>query len=157
VTIGHDASTLTIDATAYLIQGRTNGVQSSMSSTAYPVRTTYVLDGLEHPSSVVMRSVVPDYPGREFPMPVPGMASSYDQGSFRATWIGSQLVVMKYEKHTVTGPNRTPVAIRRTTREAFALSPDGNLVWETLTLSDPIPGSSEAPTPTPFRRVFRRS
>ena len=151
VTITQDATSLTIDGTAYRMRGTFDGVQSSMSSTPYPMRTTYILDGLEHPQAVVAT-----FPS-DRAMPARGTSSRLEDGVFKATWTGQQLVVMKYERHRHTAADGTATSIRRTIQEIVTLSADGSLVWETVQLSDPLPGSSQAAAPTQFRRVFKRN
>jgi hypothetical protein len=149
VTITQDATTITIDSTALRIFGRTDGVQSSASSTSYPVRTAYILDGREHPREMEPPAAVP--------VSTRGFAARLEESVIRASRAGSQIVVMKYDTYRMASPNHGETRIRKTTRESLTLAADGTLEWEILTLSDPIPGGGETPTPTPMRRVFKRS
>jgi hypothetical protein len=155
MTITQDAARLTVDSTGYHVRARSNGLRSTWSETPYPVRTTYVLDGAEHPTQ---RSAEPTVvPTRA--SSAGAMTSTTEESLSKAVWAGRQLVVMTYERIRVTTPQRTPaeILIRRTVRETLMLAPDGTLVWETLIVPDPFPGSRETPAPTPFRRVFKRS
>lgn len=152
VTITQDATTLTIDSMGLRISGRTDGVTSTGTSIPYPVRTTYILDGVEHPRDIA---------ARDFPSAVPastrGFAARLEASVVKASWAGRQLVVMQYDTYRVNSASHGVTHIRKTTRESLTLAADGTLAWEVLTLSDPIPGSGEAATPAPVRRVFKRS
>jgi hypothetical protein len=49
--IAQDAATLRIDFTAFCYDGETTG---AWTATPVPTRTVYVLDGIEHPSQVIV-------------------------------------------------------------------------------------------------------
>jgi hypothetical protein len=155
LTITQDASTMSIDGTAYLVRGSHDGIRSTFSETPYPTRTTLRLDGLEH-----SREVIENRPPE--PMSAPSaraMRSTTEEAIYKATWAGRQLIVMRYEKGRITAPSLTPsvVIVRRTVREALELLADGSLVWETLTVSDPLPWNRPSTSPTAFQKIYKRS
>jgi len=153
MTITQSAGVMTLRGTVYRIQASTGANKSTYSETPYPMTTTYLLDGLEHPCDVVV-----DAP----PFPVPpatGMTTTMEESLCKASWAGGQLVFMRYEKQRLTAPGQTPpvVILRQTVRETLEVGPDGSLVSETVGLRDPLPWSPPLKSPTPIRRVYKRS
>lgn len=154
-TITQTPTALTVDGLAYQVKGSFDGTRSSMTETSYPSRTTYTLDGLEHP-----RRVTADPPAGPTVASAGAMTTTVEDAVCKATWVGRQLVLMTYERVRVNTPSRTPsvTVIRRTVRESLSLDETGSLVWETLVLADPFPGQTQdATSPTPWRRVFKRT
>ncbi|HYN08195.1 MAG TPA: hypothetical protein VES67_12455 [Vicinamibacterales bacterium] len=149
MTITQDGTTLTVDSTAFRVTASTAGWSSE---TSYPMRTIYILDGTEHPSQIVA-----DPP--PWPQSLKAMTTTLHESISKATWAGRHLVIMTYEKQRTTAPGRTPAfaETRRTVREAISLEADGALVWESLIVADPLPWGRAVATPTPFRRIYRKS
>ena len=155
LTIAQNPTTFTVDGIGYSIHASTNGTRTASTQTQYSTRTTYVVDGSEHPYSVTF-----DPPPQFLPATASlVMSSRTEDAVYKASWVGRRLVVVRYENEKITRPKQTPdvVVLRRMVRDTIELASDGTLVWETLTLADPMPWSDQAPTPTPFRRIFKRS
>ena len=136
ITIQQDTKTFTVDSMGYGVAGT--------KSTSYLFRTAFVTDGAEHP--LTYEQVTPDSP----------VVLNIGDTTARATWIGPQLVVMKYSTRELASPNRK-FTVRRTTREVYALDAHGNLVKDSLTIEDPNPTFAELETPAPRRSVYRRA
>ena|SRR5579864_1605386 len=151
--IVQDATTLEVDSTGHRVSLSTS---RGSSETPFPVRTIYVLDGIEHPSHVI-----DDPPMTTASAPTSGfvMSSGTEESISKATWAGRQLVIMTHERIKIIAPNRTPSVneLRRTVRQALSMEADGTLVVESLIVADPLPWAQEAPSPTSVRSTYKKA
>ena len=121
----------------------------------YPVRITYELDGVEHPTKSIS----------EPPLPPPAppragvMTSRTEESISKATWAGDQLVIMLYNKSRTIAPDRTPASVltRQTVRQALSLDAQGSLVVESLIVADPSPWGRKSTSPTPVRSIYKKN
>jgi hypothetical protein len=150
--IAQDATTLRVDSTGRSGRFSNNG---PTSETRYPVRTIYILDGIEHPSQVIASP-----PLTTASAPMSAMTMMMEESISKATWAGRQLVIMTYSRMKTTVLWLTPSVYmtRRTGRQAFSMDADGTLVVENLIVNDPdpLPGAHEAPSPTLARTIYKK-
>ena len=151
-TISQDAMTLTVASTGFSIRASTSG---DGSETPYDVRTIHILDGIEHPRRAIADSPVATPLASTSQMT---MTSSMEESISKATWAGSQLVIMTYNKIKITAPSRTPsvTVIRQTVRRALSMGSDGTLAVDSLIVADPMPWGLAARSPTPVRSVYKK-
>jgi hypothetical protein len=160
--VSQSADTVTLEQEVVNIQfaaGATAGAfrPTSRSETGGTMRADYVADGIDH--DVPIQTTTPAVPANARVV----STMSIQAKSYRAVWMGKQLIIMTRDSLAFTRANSEPITIRRMIRQALTLNADGSLTGDSLILADPVPSSyffnagPEQPAPVPVRSVYRRA
>jgi hypothetical protein len=119
----------------------------------YPARVTFTLDGGEHPTKALFEQALPQVRSE-----TSVITMTTEESTSKATWVGSALVLMSYNKLRTAPPARGPnsVSTRQTVRRVLSIDPSGLLEVETWILADPTPWARSVSAPSQVKSTYRR-